>query len=326
MPIAKTLTALTQISYDIGCIRISIRKGNFIMKKISSLFSTPKKAAISIICMAAVLIVLCTGAALALTRAGAGAQITLEEAEKKALSDAGLSISEVTSINTHLDLDDGIAVYDVEFYTEDMKYEYEINANMGNIYSKSKEMLVTQAIVQNENQQDANQQDANRQDTNPQDANQQDANQQDANQQDTNPHDANQGNDALQGTDTQQGSDVQQGSDARNEGQSVYNKDVENDKAGIGQSGDSTGQYGNPTGQSGNSDDSGNYIGVDSAKSIAAKHAGFVLADVTFTQAEIDRDDGQIVYEIEFYKDGREYEYTINAANGDIIEYEIDMD
>ncbi len=56
------------------------------------------------------------------------------------------------------------------------------------------------------------------------------------------------------------------------------------------------------------------------AKSIALSNAGLAGCDVTFTKVERDRDDGVTVYEIEFYWNGYEYEYEINAVTGKIIE------
>ena len=65
-----------------------------------------------------------------------------------------------------------------------------------------------------------------------------------------------------------------------------------------------------------------NDIGINQAKNIAATHAGFTVNDVNFTQAKIGNENGRIEYEIEFYKDGVEYDYEINAADGKIISYE----
>lgn len=67
-------------------------------------------------------------------------------------------------------------------------------------------------------------------------------------------------------------------------------------------------------------------ISEEKAKSIAVGHAGFSEADVRFTKAKLDQEDGDEVYEIEFHKDGMEYDYEINAATGDIIEYSSDKD
>lgn len=61
------------------------------------------------------------------------AQITEEEAKQIALDDAGMKESDVTFARTHLDLDDNGAEYDVEFYSDLMEYDYEINAVTGEI-------------------------------------------------------------------------------------------------------------------------------------------------------------------------------------------------
>lgn len=68
------------------------------------------------------------------------------------------------------------------------------------------------------------------------------------------------------------------------------------------------------------------YIGVDRAKSIAVKHAGMSLSGVTFTKAKLENDDGQKQYEIEFRRNGVEYEYSIHATTGRILDYETDRD
>ena len=46
------------------------------------------------------------------------------------------------------------------------------------------------------------------------------------------------------------------------------------------------------------------------------------MADVTFSKAKLDNDDGRLEYEIEFFRDGTEYDYTIDAASGSILEWE----
>ena len=61
-------------------------------------------------------------------------------------------------------------------------------------------------------------------------------------------------------------------------------------------------------------------ISVDKAKETATSHAGLKVADVTFSKAKLDNDDGRLEYEIEFFRDGVEYDYTIDAVNGSILE------
>lgn len=48
------------------------------------------------------------------------------------------------------------------------------------------------------------------------------------------------------------------------------------------------------------------------------------MSDVSFTKAKLERDDGRTVYEIEFYQGYVEYDYTIDAATGAILEYDMD--
>ena len=68
-----------------------------------------------------------------------GHRLTLEEAKDKALEDAGLSSSDVTYTKEKLERDDGVYVYELEFYTDDAEYDYDINAQTGVIMDKSVE-------------------------------------------------------------------------------------------------------------------------------------------------------------------------------------------
>ena len=77
---------------------------------------------------------------------------------------------------------------------------------------------------------------------------------------------------------------------------------------------------------SGNSGNGSTYIGVDKAKSIAVGHAGFSLSDVQFSKAKLENDDGHTVYEIEFYQGDVEYDYTINAATGAVMEFDAERE
>ena len=62
-------------------------------------------------------------------------------------------------------------------------------------------------------------------------------------------------------------------------------------------------------------------ITLKEAEEIALSDAGFSAEDVRFTRTELDYEDGQKIYEIEFYKEAIEYEYEINAINGEIVKY-----
>ncbi len=71
---------------------------------------------------------------------------------------------------------------------------------------------------------------------------------------------------------------------------------------------------------------SASYIGVDRAKSTALSHAGFQAGSVTFTKAKLENDEGASVYEIEFRKGSTEYDYSIDAYKGTILEWDKDTD
>ena len=151
---------------------------------------------------------------------------SLEEAKAAALKDAGLTESDVTFKKTELDRDHGMQVYDIEFYTSDTEYDYEINASDGTVVEKSVEAFRLQE---------------------------------------------------------------------------------------------------NPAGNAANSANN-NYIGVDRAKEIALSHANLTESDVRFAKAKLEKDDGRMEYEIEFYCGATEYDYTIDAVSGNIIEYDVDYD
>lgn len=62
-----------------------------------------------------------------------------------------------------------------------------------------------------------------------------------------------------------------------------------------------------------------NYIGADAAKQAALAHAGVDAAVALYVKAEFDYDDGVAKYDVEFYADSYEYDYDINALNGEVI-------
>ena len=61
--------------------------------------------------------------------------ITAEEAKETALSHAQLTEEEVTFLRTELDMDDGRKIYEIEFYSGDTEYDYDIDASTGDIIS-----------------------------------------------------------------------------------------------------------------------------------------------------------------------------------------------
>lgn len=156
--------------------------------------------------------------------ASSGSYIGVEKAQSIALEHAKLSAADVSKLKTELDAEDGILVYEVEFTYKNTEYEYDINAKSGAIEKNKKET-----------------------------------------------------DDDWQENQNSGGSSSSQSSQ----------------------------------GASG-------YIGLAKAKEIALKHAG-ISGNVTILKETLDGDDYPPVYEIEFYKDGTEYEYEIHAQTGAVL-------
>ena len=55
------------------------------------------------------------------------------------------------------------------------------------------------------------------------------------------------------------------------------------------------------------------------ARDIALKHAGVKASEVRDLEVELDRDGGTLHYDVDFEKDGYDYDYEIDAASGKIL-------
>ncbi len=62
------------------------------------------------------------------------------------------------------------------------------------------------------------------------------------------------------------------------------------------------------------------------AKAIALAHAGLTEDQVRRLKVKLDRDDGILVYELEFLSGNYEYEYDIHAETGTILEWDKEID
>ena len=150
-----------------------------------------------------------------------GSYIGEDAAKNIALSHAGLTASQVTFLSARLDYEHGKARYEVEFYSAQQEYDYEIDALSGEILSFD--------------------------------------------------HEAERRTTAQISTD-------------------------------------------------------GATIGEERAKSIALSHAGKTASQVTGLRAELERDHGRMIYEVEFHIGRTEYNYEIDASSGEVVSYELDDD
>ena len=90
-----------------------------------------------------------------------------------------------------------------------------------------------------------------------------------------------------------------------------------------GASGNVSSGAGSGTAQSGAGGTSAD-IGREAALAAALNHAGVSQDQVYGLEVKQEYDDGRLEYEIEFKTGGWEYEYTISAADGTILDYERD--
>ena len=79
-------------------------------------------------------------------------------------------------------------------------------------------------------------------------------------------------------------------------------------------------------GNGGSSSSTTTDAGAEAAKAAALKHAGLTASQVSGLRVERDYERGRLVYEVEFRYGRMEYDYTIDAANGAILDHERDYD
>ena len=299
-----------------------------------SLFSTPKKVIILVICAVVVIV-----AASVITVKST--LITKAEATTVALRDAGLSEAEASALRTRLEFDDGRFQYEVDFYNNGTEYEYLIQAKNGDIIARD----IDGGRNSNNDVQDL-----------PQDTGNQFASDENSSMQ---PQESVENQPDKEGDSTVQSQEVSpDGAKAaalkdaglsesdvtfkkteldHSHGTQVYDiefytsdtkYDYEIDASNGTVLEKNIEQFQiqtNPTNSAINSSDN-NYIGVDRAKEIALNHAQLNESDVQFVKAKLENDDGGVEYEIEFYSGRTEYDYTIDAVSGNIIEYDVDYD
>ncbi len=297
------------------------------MKK---LFSTPKKAIIIVICIVVVIIA-------ATVTAIKSTLITKAEAKIAALKDAGLSEAEASALRARLEFDDGRFQYEVDFYSNGTEYEYLIQAKNGEIIARD----IEGDRNRNNDMQDTGNQFAADENSSVQP------------RKDVENQPAANGNSTAQSQedslDTAKAAALKDAGLSESDvtfkkteldhshGTQVYDiefytsdtkYDYEIDASNGTVLEKNIEQFQiqtNPTDSTINNS-SNDYIGVDRAKEIALNHAQLSESDVQFAKAKLENDDGEVEYEIEFYSGRTEYDYTIDAVSGNIIEYDVDYD
>lgn len=272
--------------------------------------------------------------------------ITLEEARDIALADAGVAREEAVFTEAKQDMERGVPVFEFKFYGGNVEYEYEINGQTGAVYSKKTTTYVSQdpagtpppvQTAPPTSQPPASQTPATAKPT-PAPATQPPATQA---PRPTQPSNSFIGSDAAKQAaladagvsagdarftkvrmDYEDGVPVYEVEfytatheydyEIHAQNGSVFHKEVEAHQTS---SGNHHGGTGTQTGAD---------IGAEAAKNAALNHAGCAAGDVVFTKVERDYDDGWLIYEIEFYKGGLEYEFEIDGTSGAVLKFERD--
>lgn len=245
--------------------------------------------------------------------ASQSAYIGLEAAKQAALNHAGVSASQATFLEAEYDYDDGRMVYEVEFHVNGTEYEYEIDAQTGDVVKHKTEQNGANTGGSSANTSSYIGESAAKA--------------------------AALKHAGVSESSTKYCNAWLEYDDGRPECYEVefmanntrYEYKIALTSATVleseqesygssGSSGQSTGQTGSGSGTSSTD------IGAEKAKSIALNHAGVSASQTTELKVERDTDDGVLEYEVEFKAGGKEYEYTIHGGTGQILKYESDWD
>lgn len=224
--------------------------------------------------------------------------ISVEDAKEICVKNAKVSTKNISVIKEKFDFDDGLYVYEIDFVDSAKKYEYDIDATTGNIISISKKASknLTKSIV-----------------------------------------DSYIGFEkatsiALEDSKLKNSSDrIVNLEIDREDGMYIYEVEIiqENKKyeydinAKTGAILSFKVKNSNLSNKIANFD---SYIGIEKAKSISFSNAKVKEDNVKKLEVDLDKEDGFMVYEIEFRSGNMKYEYDIDAITGNIINSKIKRD
>lgn len=256
------------------------------MPDFKSLFGTPQKARLTILCLLVALATLAaivvyivyshrdvpdaapqpTGTASVPQESerpmGLTPSKTLEEARLLALTDAGVAASQAQFSQAELGEDHGIWVYRFRFQTRNASYTYQINANTGAVHSKEVGTFVTYAP------------------------------------------------ESAPPESSPEPVDTAPAETAPRPDESAAPPPENTPPASAA-----------PEPSSSQAPET-MYIGMQRAKAIALSHAGLSSSRVMFTRLGMSREEGQMVYRVEFRQNGTAYQYRIDAATGRVLHHE----
>ena len=243
-----------------------------------------------------------------------------QKAQEIALADAGVAAGDALHLIVKPDWDDGVRIYEVEFYTASQEYDYEIHAETGDILSRDREAEWNGTAASGSSNTGSTGSTGST-----------------ASASTTDIGEAKAKSVALShaGISESSTSYIYAKKDW-DDGRWVYDVEFwadgkEYDYEILASNGtilsydyDAEYQWSGSTGTGSTSSTAD--IGEAKAKSVALSHAGISESDTSYIYAKKDWDDGRSVYDVEFWADGKEYDYEILASNGTILSYDYDAE
>lgn len=252
--------------------------------------------------------------------ASAKGYISVDDARAAAYAHAGVSASDVVYVETDFDSEHGVMVYEVEFYAGNVEYEYDINAQTGEVVKYEQqntgtsvpsgsisgdyigETAAKEAALAHAGVSEADvcwlKADFDRDD----------------------------GVYLYELEFTANGVKYDYDVNALTGDIVKFEQERTGNLSGNGSGNNGTGTGTGTGNQYGGGTSTGDLIGEAAAKAAALSNAGVSESDVTRIKCELDRDHGSYVYEIEFDVGRMEYEYEVDAYTGAILKAEHDYD
>lgn len=228
-----------------------------------------------------------------------------QKAQEIALADAGVAAEDALHLIVKPDWDDGVRIYEVEFYTASQEYDYEIHAETGDILSRDREAEWNGTAASGSSSTGSTGSTA---DIGEAKARSVALNHAGISESDTSYIYAKKDWD-----DGRSVYDVEFWADGKEYDYEILASD------GTILSYDYDAEYQ----WSGSSSTSGDTISTEKVKSIVTDRAG---VSGTFRELKLERDDGRIVYEGEMRSGRTDYEFTIDAYTGAVLEWDTDWD
>lgn len=230
-----------------------------------------------------------------------------QKAQEIALADAGVAAGDALHLIVKPDWDDGVRIYEVEFYTASQEYDYEIHAETGDILSRDREAEWNGTTASGSSSTGST-----------------------ASASTTDIGEAKAKSVALShaGISESDTSYIYAKKDW-DDGRWVYDVEFwadgkEYDYEILASNGTILSyDYDAEYQWNGSSSTSGDTISTEKVKSIVTDRAG---VSGTFRELKLERDDGRTVYEGEMRSGRTDYEFTIDAYTGAVLEWDTDWD